>query len=28
LNYSFGNQNVKSRKRKTSIESEAGRVGK
>ncbi len=27
LNYNFGNQNVKSRKRKTSIESEAGRVG-
>lgn len=27
LNYTFGNQNVKSRKRKTSIESEAGRVG-
>jgi len=28
LNYNFGNQNVKSRKRKTGIEEEAGRVGK
>jgi len=27
LNYSFGNQNVKSRRRKTGIEEEAGRVG-
>lgn len=27
LSYNIGNQNVKSRKRKTSIESEAGRVG-
>lgn len=27
LSYNFGNQNVKSRKRKTGIESEAGRVG-
>jgi len=27
LSYNFGNQNVKSRKRKTSIEAEAGRVG-
>ena len=26
LSYNFGNQNVKSRKRKTSLESEAGRV--
>ena len=28
LNYSFGNQNVKSRKRKTGIESESKRVEK
>ncbi len=28
LSYNFGNQNVKSRKRKTGIEEEAGRVGK
>ena len=28
LNCNFGNQNVKSRKRKTGIEAEAGRVGK
>ncbi|MCH2082205.1 MAG: TonB-dependent receptor [Saprospiraceae bacterium] len=27
LSYSFGNQNVKSRKRKTGLEEEAGRVG-
>lgn len=27
LNYNFGNQNVKSRKRKTGMEDEAGRVG-
>jgi hypothetical protein len=27
LSYNFGNQNVKSRKRKTGLEEEAGRVG-
>ena len=27
LSYNFGNQNVKSRKRKTGLEDEAGRVG-
>jgi iron complex outermembrane receptor protein len=27
LSYSFGNQNVKSRKRKTGLEDEASRVG-
>jgi hypothetical protein len=27
VNYRFGNQNIKSRKRKTGLEDEAGRLG-